>query len=266
MPSVAANGINVYYEQRGDGPPLLLLNGSGSTLSGSGFLVDVFAQRCTVTAHDQRGLGATEIPLGPYSMSDYARDADALLGALGVDSCAVAGISFGGMVAQEFAVRFPHRVQRLALLCTSAGGDGGASYPLHDLADMPAEDRATLAMQLLDSRFCDDWFATHESDRYLVKAMAQRSLGSKTDEQLRGEYEQLQARRFHDVYSRLHAILAPTFVAAGRFDGIAPPANALAIADQIPHATTRIYEGGHAFFAQDPTAFPEVLDFLTAKL
>ena len=262
MPSVIANGISVYYEQRGDGPPLVLFNGSGATLAASGFLVDVFAQRCAVTVHDQRGLGATGIPEGPYSMADYAQDADALLTVIGIETCAVAGISFGGMVAQEFAIRFPHRVERLALICTSAGGDGGASYPLHDLAGMPAKDRAALAMQLLDTRFCAEWLANHPSDQYLVKAMADRALVDKTADQVRGEYEQLQARKHHNAYNRLSSISTPTLVAAGRFDGIAPPANAQAIAGQIPNAELKVYEGGHAFFAQDPAAFTDILNFL----
>ncbi len=197
-------------------------------------------------------------------MRDYADDANELVAAIGIDTCAVVGISFGGMVAQEFAIRYPERVSRLALLCTSAGGDGGASYPLHELADLPESERASVAMQLLDSRFCDAWFASHAGDRYLMKSMTQRSLLPKSDEQARGEHEQMQARAHHDVYSRLAQIATPTFVAAGRFDGIAPPANAIAIANEIPGAVLKLYDGGHAFFAQDSAAFPEILSFLAA--
>ena len=87
--------------------------------------------------HDQRGLGRTAIPPGPYSMADYAADAIALLDHVGWERARVVGISFGGMVAQELAVTVPDRVERLALLCTSPGGAGGASYPLHELAALP---------------------------------------------------------------------------------------------------------------------------------
>jgi 3-oxoadipate enol-lactonase len=72
----------------------------------------------------------------------------------------------------------------------------------------------------------------------------------------------MQARTGHDVWDRLPRITCPTLVAAGRYDGIAPPANAEAIASQVPGAELRLYEGGHAFFAQDPQAFPDILDFL----
>lgn len=88
---------------------------------------------------------------------------------------------------------------------------------------------------------------------------------SRTDEQRRGEWLELEARRHHDVTTRLFAIPCPCLVACGRYDGIAPPANSEAIATRVPGAELRIYEGGHAFFFQDPTALSEILDFLAAS-
>jgi pimeloyl-ACP methyl ester carboxylesterase len=256
------NGIEIYFERRGDGPPVLFLNGSGATLAGSGFLVDIFAKRCDVVAHDQRGLGRTEIPDGPYAMADYAADAAGLLDHLGWDSCRVVGISFGGMVGQEFAATFPDRVERLALLCTSPGGPL-PSYPLHDLAALSAAERADVYLPLLDTRFTPEWLAEHDSDRGLVEMMNARPT-EKSPEVERGEREQLDARRRLDVLDRLDRIACPTLVAAGRFDGIAPLSNSEAIAERISGSELRVYEGGHAFMAQDRRAFPDVLDFLTA--
>ncbi len=92
--------------------------------------------------------------------------------------------------------------------------------------------------------------------------MAARAAAPRTPVALRGEVEQLEARRGHDVWDRLDAVACPTLVAAGRFDGIAPPANSEAIAARIPDCRLRLYEGGHAFFAQDRRALPEILDFL----
>ena len=69
----------------------------------------------------------------------------------------------------------------------------------------------------------------------------------------------MEARRHHDVWDRLDRIAGPTLVASGRYDGIAPPANGEAIASRVPGAELRLYEGGHAFFGQDPAAFPEIL-------
>ena len=263
MPTALLNGIDIYYERRGDGPPVLFLNGSGATLASSGILLDVFAARCDVVAHDQRGLGRTEIPSGPYSMADYAGDAIALLDHLGWDRCRVVGMSFGGMVAQELTATVPDRVERLALLCTSPGGQM-PSFPLHKLASLAEAERAPKYVPLLDTRFTPEWLESHEHDRNLVAMMAGRTTGEKAPDAARGEREQLDARRRHDVLDRLGAITCPTLVAAGRYDGIAPLANSEAIVDRIPDAELRVYEGGHAFVVQDRRAFPEILDFLVA--
>jgi pimeloyl-ACP methyl ester carboxylesterase len=262
MPAISANGIDIYYERRGQGPRLLFLNGSGATLETSAALIWWFADRFDVVAHDQRGLGRTSIPPGPYSMADYAADAAALLDHLGWANCLVIGVSFGGMVAQELAVTWPQRVERLALVCTSPGGVGGASYPLHELADLPADERAAIGLRILDTRFTPEWLAAHSGDRLLVEMMAARNNVAKADEQRRGEAEQLGARRHHDVCNRLPAIACPTLVACGRYDGIAPPANGEWIASHIRGAELRMYEGGHAFFIQDPSALPEIAAFL----
>ena len=224
----------------------------------------MFARRFDLVAHDQRGLGRTEIPSPPYTMADYAADAIGLADAIGWDRFRLVGISFGGMVAQEVAVTWPGRVERLALLCTSPGGAAGASYPLHELQQLPADQRTAMALQLLDTRFTPEWLADHPSDQGLVELLAAGQTASKTDDQRCGEAAQLDARSHHDVADRLGRVTCPTLVASGRYDGIAPPANGEAIATRITGSDRRVYDGGHAFFAQDATAFPEILDFLAA--
>jgi pimeloyl-ACP methyl ester carboxylesterase len=265
VPTATANGIEIYYERRGVGPPLLYLNGSGTTLASTGMLLTPFAERFDLVAHDQRGLGRTAVPPGPYSMSDYAADAAGLLDHVGWQRCRVVGVSFGGMVAQELAVTWPERVERLALLCTSAGGAGGSSYPLHELDGLGPAERAALAPRLLDTRFTPRWLASHPGDRMLAEGMAARSSAIRPDEQRRGEAEQLAARKHHDVFDRLGAIACPTLVACGSYDGIAPVANSEAIAGRIPGAELRVYDGGHIFFGQDAKAFPEVIEFLVGS-
>ncbi|HEX5096321.1 MAG TPA: alpha/beta hydrolase [Acidimicrobiia bacterium] len=262
MPTIAANGIELYFERPGAGPRLLFLNGSGSTIETSRLLIQPFTERFEVLAFDQRGLGLSAIPPGPYEMADYAADAIGLLDAVGWPSCRVFGVSFGGMVAQELAVTAPDRIERLVLSCTSPGGAAGASYPLHELAAMPADEAAALGMRLLDTRFTPEYLAANAGDRGLAEMMVARRSAEKSDEQRRGEAEQMMARSRHDVVARLGAISAPTLVAAGRYDGIAPLPNSEAIASRVPNAELRVYEGGHAFFAQDAKALPEIFDFL----
>src|SRR5215471_12804157 len=224
---VGANGIDIYVERRGEGPRLLFLNGSTQTLERMSLLLDVLASRFEVLAHDQRGLGRTSIPPGPYEMADYAADAAAVLDHAGWDTARVFGISFGGMVAQELAVTWPDRIEGLALLWTSPGGAGGGSYPLHQLVDLPDTEQAATYLPLLDRRFTPEWLASHDRDRSVAEQLAARraNAAERAPEQVRGEREQLLARSRHDVTDRLGRITSPTLVAAGRYDGIAPPAN-----------------------------------------
>jgi pimeloyl-ACP methyl ester carboxylesterase len=255
VPTVPLNGIEIYYEIGGQGPRLLFLNGSGATLESAAPFIDRLRQDFELAAHDQRGLGRTGAPDGPYTMADYAADAAAMLTHLGWETSRVIGVSFGGMVAQELAVTWPDRMERLALLCTSPGGEGGASYALHELEGLPADDRTAATVRLLDRRFTPEWLATHPVDQAIVARLSDRGPGSAG---------QLEARRHHDVWGRLPAITCPTFVGCGRYDSIAPVTNSEAIVQRIPHAELHVYEGGHLFFVQDPAAFPAVIDFLRA--
>jgi 3-oxoadipate enol-lactonase len=262
VPTAHVNGINIYYEQSGQGHRLLFLNGSGATLESTGPLIDPYRARFEVLVHDQRGLGRTDIPPGPYSMNDYAADALALLDFVGWTTCRLIGVSFGGMVAQEFAVAAPDRVERLVLACTSPGGAGGSSYPLHELGQLDDPAMSERMLSLLDTRFTPEYLAGHRADQDLASMLAARRTESKSAERRRGEREQLLARRTHDVTDRLAKITCPTLVAAGRYDGIAPLANSEAIVSRISDSELRVYEGGHMFFVQDQNAIPEILDFL----
>jgi pimeloyl-ACP methyl ester carboxylesterase len=261
MPVDHVNGVELYWEHRGSGPRLLFCNGSGTTVQTVRPLLDLIAAKFDLLAWDYRGLGRSVSLTGPYTMADLAADAAGLLEIAGWDSCRVLGVSFGGMVAQEFAVTYPARVERLALACTSAGGGGGSSYPLHQLQELPAEDRAAAQLKLADSRWDESWLQAHPADRALAEGLAaagqdQRGLAAYT--------AQLEARAGHDVWDRLDAITCPALVGYGNYDGIAPARNSTAIASRIGGAELRGYEGGHLFFAQDPAALPEFEEFLQA--
>ena len=256
--SFSHDGCDFNYEVRGSGQPLLFLNGSGSTIEAVSLLVDYFAKTFTVGILDQRGLGKTSIPEGPYAMAQYAADAIALADHLGWKSFRVLGISFGGMVAQEMAATYPERVSRMALCCTSPGGDGGSSYPLHEVALLDPELRADRSLILSDTRFNDQWFLDHPEDE-----MYRRTTVATSDvEKRRGELLQLEARRHHDVWDRLPNVTAEVLIASGSFDGIAPPANGQAIASRIASSVYREYNGGHMFFIQDRRALQDIVEFL----
>ncbi len=269
MPFATVRDIRMYYEIHGAGPPLLSISGTGGDLRRSPTIFDMpIAAHFTILGYDQRGLGRTSSPDIPYAMSDYADDADALLDAAGWERCAVLGISFGGMVAQEFALRHPHRVERLVLACTSSGGNGGASYPLHELAHLPVEEYVHRMLQLGDTRRDDAWQAANPSKFKVLIDQAVKDLQIGADEPGRetGARRQMAARALHDAYDRLPALAMPVYICGGRYDGIAAPANLEAIHRQIKGSQLEFFEGGHLFFWQDSRAFDRIIAFLRGDL
>lgn len=138
MPYVPARDIDIWFERSGTGAPLFAISGSrGDLRRKPNLLESPLAKAFDVLAYDQRGLGRTSKPDKPYLMADFADDAAALLDAVGWERVRVVGVSFGGMVALELVLRHPDRVTRLALCCTSPGGQGGSSYPVDMLLDLP---------------------------------------------------------------------------------------------------------------------------------
>jgi 3-oxoadipate enol-lactonase len=262
MPWTDANGVSLYYELVGTGERLLCISGTGSDLRQAPRPTDgPLADNFEVLAYDQRGLGQSSVPAWPYAMKDFADDAAVLLDAVGWDDCLVIGISFGGMVAQEVAIRHPARVRRLVLACTSAGGAGGASYPLHELAVMAPAQRSALRMELIDTRWDEAW---RQANPEMVALFGARmGLDGPEGEAAPGLTNQLAARAGHDTADRLESITCPTLVCAGRFDGIAPPANSEFLARAIPGARLEMFDGGHGFFMQDAAALPSIIAFLS---
>ncbi|HRW07198.1 MAG TPA: alpha/beta hydrolase [Caldilineaceae bacterium] len=265
MPFVAVRDINVYYELAGVGPRLLYINGTGGDLRRKPNVFDSpLVDRFTILSYDQRGLGQTDRPETPYTMADYAEDANALLSALGWERCLVMGVSFGGMVAQEFAVRYPERIEKLVLACTSSGGAGGASYPLHELLDLDLRAKTMHMMGVGDLRQDAAWQAAnpHAVQELLEMAEASAAVGADEPNRELGARLQLLARKEHDTFDRLPTLTMPVFICGGRFDGTAPVDNLYALQDQIPHAQLALFDGGHGFLQQDPAAYVQIIKFL----
>jgi 3-oxoadipate enol-lactonase len=267
VPSCERNGVTLYYEQAGAGPGVLFISGTGGDLRNKPSVFDgPFARSFDVLAYDQRGLGQSSVPAGPYSMADYADDAAGLLAAVGWEASLVVGVSFGGMVAQELALRHGSLVRRLVLACTSSGGAGGASYPLHELAELGPEARAIRQLGLLDTRWDSVYRQAHPVQWHAMvdgfRAYSEKGNGDPSSDRARGAARQLEARRHHDTADRLGSITCPTLVCGGRFDGIAPPANSEFLAGAIAQSELALFDGGHQFLLQDPAAIPAVLEFL----
>lgn len=240
------------------GRPLVVLNGTGSDLRNRPNALEwPVANELEVLTFDHRCLGRSEqhdVDHQP-TMADFALDALALCDAEGIDDFDLLGVSFGGMVAQEVAIAAGTRVVSLVLCCTSSGGAGGASYPLHE-ARASGEDPVEMIYRW-DNRARTD----ERIEAQLKRSFAERP---RPAEAPRGLLQQIEARRHHDTWDRLDQIQADTFIACGEYDDVAPVENSRKLAQRIYGAEVASFEGGHFFLRQDRTAWPHILDFLTS--
>ena len=261
MPFITVNGIQLYYEIEGDGPPLLIISGTGADLRNprpenptlNGF---------RVLRYDQRGLGQTASPKGAYTMADYADDAAALLESLEIDRVNVIGISFGGMVAQHLVTRFPHKVNKLVLACTSPGGNNFSSFDLRKIVSS-SKNQIESWLQLLDSRYK----ITEENLPILNMVKDALHTNTRLFPHLitDGLTRQLEARSGHDCVNSLRGVPHQTLIVGGRYDDIAPLKNLLEIHRLIKNSQLQIFEGGHLFLMQDKQAWPAIISFLVSE-
>jgi len=268
MPFISVSDIQIYYEIAGRGPRLLYISGTGADLRNKPNIFDSpLANHFEILAFDQRGLGQTDRPDISYSMEDYANDAAGLLKALNWDYCHVMGISFGGMVAQEFALRHADYIDRLVMSCTSSGGAGGHSYPFHEMPILPENETNSLSAMINDNRHDVHW-QQHNSEQYQATLTLNNSRNAGVGEANRetGAKRQLEARINHDTFNRLPQIKLPVFIVGGTYDGIAPPVNLEAINRQVENSKLQFFEGGHDFYDHDPQAYQCISQFLLGTL
>ena len=265
MPLIHTKDIDLYYEWDnecpGDQPSVLFISGSGGDLRNKPNQFDSpLAAAFQLLCYDQRGLGQSAKPDGRYTMADYADDAAALLDALEIERIAVIGVSFGGMVAQEFVLRHPDRVTAMVLACTSSGGAGAPSYPLHELQDLPPLERAIAQLRVADLRHTDQWI--EENPAAWQKRVQLSLAGQRSDRDETGARQQLQARQGHDTFDRLQRLKMPVLLAGGEFDGIAPVKNMQALHAEIAGSELRFFAGGHMFLIQDKSAYGHIIQWL----
>ena len=265
MPIANLPGIDLYFERAGEGPPLLFISGTGGDLRAKPNVFDgPLVRSFDLVAYDQRGLGRSDKPDVPYSMADFADDAAALMDHLGWASARVLGVSFGGMVAQELALRHPAKVERLVLGCTSPGGVGGASFPFHAIDHLKGEERARHMIPISDTRRDDASAKAHPEQHAQFVAMAAADPFEGEPGRQMGAWRQIEARAGHDTWDRLDEIACPVLIAAGKYDGIALPESQHNMASRIRGSELRFFEGGHMFMIQDRAALPAMIAFLNA--
>lgn len=266
MPFINTPNLKIYYEQTGTGTPLLVFGGTGGDLRRKPSIMDtVLGHQFHLISFDQRGLGQSEKPVDGYTMQAYADDGAHLLDALGIERAHVMGLSFGGMVAQHFALRHGHRLLKLALFCTAPGGAGGASYPLHDLLSLDPDQQLRERLKLNDTRLDDAWIDAHPEMIDAARKFSRSDAFDDDPHRARGAIGQFQARAAHDCWDRLHEINCPVWLAGGRYDGIATPAVMENMLTRLPYAELEFYDGGHLFMTEKPQSFNHAAAFFNRK-
>jgi len=264
MPYTEAPGFRMKYEDRGDGFPLLLINGLGGDHTEWLLQLPEFSRHFRVIVFDNRGSGDSGSPPGPYSTAQMADDAAALLSVLGISRTHVLGFSMGGMIAQEVALLHPDRVERLVLACTSPGGEGSdrpAFETVAPIAGFPGGDPEGEFRRLIPYLYSDRYIREHPGE---IDAAVRRRLARPVS--IPGHASQVAAAMGHTAWDRLAGIRAPTLVIAGTGDRLVPPVNSRRIAERIPGAKLVFLDGApHRLFAENADTFNrEVLAFLRA--
>jgi 3-oxoadipate enol-lactonase len=261
---VENQGTKIYWDEQGQeqgeqqGPPILLIMGLGYASLLWHRTRPILAQHFRTIAFDNRGVGLSDAPPGPYPIAAMASDAAAVLDAAGVPRAHIFGISMGGMIAQEFALQYPTRTRTLILGCTSPGGPSAVRAE-RKVADVLFARGMTWAQ------------AREAALPFIYDATTPRE---KIDEDLRvrqqclptpeGYMAQLQGILAWEAYSRLDRIAVPTLVLHGESDELIPPGNAHLIANKIPGAKLLILPRASHLFLTDQTeaAHKEILNFL----
>jgi pimeloyl-ACP methyl ester carboxylesterase len=255
------DGVRLYYEQHGDGgDPLLLIMGLGSPLEFWEFQTPVFARTHRVCVYDNRGVGKSDKPAGPYDVATLARDAVAVMDACGFARAHVVGLSMGGMIAQELAIRHSDRVGALVLAATYAKPDEQVKASAATSGFDPKSVDPKQLFKMMMSLILSAEFMVRERD--WLRASRDRLLPNFSVE---GFLAQMAATMSHDATAELHRIGAPTLVMKPAADLLIPPRASDVLAANIPGAELVTFDhGSHGFNVEQADKFNRaVLDFVS---
>jgi 3-oxoadipate enol-lactonase len=224
---MSAVAVSYTVDGAADAPVVVLSNSLGATRGMWDPQVPGLAERYRVVTYDTRGHGESPAPVGPYTLDDLVDDLVALLDEVGAERAHVAGLSLGGMTAMRLAVREPQRVDRLALLCTSAKPD---PQPFHDrAAAVRSGGTAPLAPAVAARWLTPAYGAEHPE---LIARLESMIAGADDD----GYAACCEVVAAVDLRDDLARMTAPTLVIAGWQDLALPPEHQQLIADSIPGA------------------------------
>ena len=265
MPYVPTRDIITYYEEAGSGDPLVLIRGLGSDLQAWALQVPALAKHFRVITYDNRGAGRTSAPDKPYSIAGMADDLATLLGELKIEKANVLGYSMGGMIAQEFALKYPNKVEKLILLASTAKLDGYSRVVVQNMINIRRSNMSrdqvarTTAPLVYTAELLDD------ADRF--ERAIQATVDNPYLQQDHAFIRQAQAILAFDASGRAGDIKASTLVVAAEDDALLPPRNSEALSKRISGSKLVTLQGGHAGVTEYPNEYNAAfLEFLGAAV
>jgi pimeloyl-ACP methyl ester carboxylesterase len=258
MPFAKVNGINIHYRIEGHGDPLVMIAGLAMNQNGWQSQIARFKKRYQVITFDNRGVGKSSKPKGPYYPKMMAEDTIQLMDYLNVKEAHLVGVSMGGLIAQEIATRYPERVVKLILASTWSGQDNdtnGITPAMLEAAKLPIRQGAARLVDASMDRLFDRWF--------ILPTLKVRCKFMKKPEACGLEGQRDGVMEFNSL-DRLRLIKSPTLVMVGTKDRVIKYTSSETIVQNIPYARLiKIENGSHSFFAERSEIFiKEVLDFL----
>lgn len=260
MPYANVNGIRVYYEIYGEGYPVVLIGGLGSQIQSWAAQVPTYSKHFKVIVFDNRGAGRSDKPDIPFTTELMADDTARLLETLGIESAHVAGKSMGGMIAQWLAIKYPEKVNKLVLGCTSASRDDVGN----EILKIGREIAAKVGMKAVWFMALSLGYSREYMEKNLATIKGTMAAIPEDPEALKGYIEQNLACEGHDTRDLIGKIKAPTLVLLGERDLIASPKRSRELGKLIPNARVKVFEeAGHGFWREKQEEADEsVLNFL----
>jgi len=267
LPKIKVNDIEMYYEIHGEGFPCILIMGLAADVNWwTPDVIDAYSQNFKTIIFDNRGAGRTDKPVMNYTVKMFADDTVSLMDILNIERAHIIGASMGGMIAQEIALNYPERVEKLVLCCTHCGGSKQVLPSDEILQQMMTPRELTpeeLVNEIIPLVFTEN-FIKNNSD--FIESYKLRML--KTPIPIDSYQRQVQAIGNFSTGMRLKKIEAPTLIVQGKEDILVPPENAEVLAKRIPNTKVILLENAaHILFQPDPDKISkEIIGFLTEKI
>ena len=260
MPIAESNGIKIYYETYGDGDPLVLISGLGSPLGSWETQIPIYSKKFKVIAFDNRGVGRSEITEQGFTIEDMADDTIGLIDSLGIGKASFLGKSMGGMITQRIGIKYPDRVNKLVIGCSSASRDEVGNVLLSGGREVAT--KAGMKAVWMTGLFYGYTREYIEKNIDLIKSSLEDI--SEDEEVLKGYLGQSMACEGHHSLDEVGLITSETLVMYGDRDLIMSPKKSVEMAEIIPNSRLESFSDvGHGFWREKQEEVDKiVMEFL----